>query len=427
MSVKFSLKSFINVLIWLSILTSSFDIVLVFDVAGFTVRISQIFMLIVMVSFVIEVMRKGKFPIPVGYSWLCLCVILNTLFIFNSKSFGNAVGYAVWFIFDVFEIIVILYYFRRTETLESVTRKYVNCFTIMAVVGLVQWGLQFLGIYFYVTQQNAMHRCNGFSYEPSYYSTYLLMGWCICAYLLENSNYSALPKRKLIIYTIIITLALILSTSRMGWIMMVVYIICRSLSVIFRNNRGVMSIWKFLMILFLVVIVVGLFYVVYGIAAGDPKILKYAEGLGIGGTASHSTNNRVKGLKETFQLFKESPFIGYSLGGVDPEIWYNRGYTTFSNGAGISVFVEMLAAFGIVGFLFWGRYLYILLYKKYKFFKKYLNKANREVLAAFLIALAMEFIILQFNQNVLRPYVWIHIALVSVIYYYESIKYKQSL
>jgi len=38
------------------------------------------------------------------------------------------------------------------------------------------------------------------------------------------------------------------------------------------------------------------------------------------------------------------------------------------------------------------------------------------VLTALVWSLTMEFIILQFNQNILRPYVWFHIAVLSVVY-----------
>ena len=167
MSVKLSFKNFINVLIWLSVLTSSFDIFLVFDVAGFTVRISQIMIIIVMMCFMIAVFRDGVVSIPGGYFWLALCVILNAFFMFNSRNLLDAIGYEIWFVFDALEILIFVYYFSKSESLESITYKYITCFVIMACIGLIQWVLQFSNIYFFVTQKNNMHRCNGFSYEPS--------------------------------------------------------------------------------------------------------------------------------------------------------------------------------------------------------------------------------------------------------------------
>lgn len=419
MSVKLSLKKFINILIWLSILTSSFDIIGVFRIAGFTVRISQILMLFVMFYFVIDFIRSGKIPIPVGYGWLCLCVVINTAFVFNSKSFSNALGYALWFIFDVFEIIVVLYFLKTEETLESMTRKYINCFTFVGWIGLLQFVLQFFGIYFFVTQQTSMHRCNGFSYEPSYYATYLLMGWGICIYLLENSNYTVLSRQKLIKSTIVITLAIILSTSRMGWLMVAGYIVVRCFVILFGRHRGRMPIWKFMMMIFLIAGIGVFVYAAYGAAVGNPKILKYLEGLGIGNTAAHSTDNRIDGVLEVLEVFRSSPIIGCSLGGVDPAICFIRGktYSVNLNGVGTAVFAEMLAAFGVIGFAFWIKYLYVFLYKKYKSIKKCLNKTNREILMAFIIALVMEFIILQMNQNILRQYLWMHIAVMSAVYY----------
>jgi len=69
----------------------------------------------------------------------------------------------------------------------------------MGIIGLVQWILQFFGILFYLTQYNSMHRINGFSYEPSYYASYMLIGWIIYAYLYEKGNYINI-KKKVFIY-----------------------------------------------------------------------------------------------------------------------------------------------------------------------------------------------------------------------------------
>jgi O-antigen ligase len=427
MSVKLSLKNFINVLIWLSVLTSSFDIFLVFDVAGFTVRISQIMIIIVMMCFMIAVFRNGVVSIPVGYFWLALCVILNAIFMFNSRNLLDAIGYEIWFVFDALEILIFVYYFSKSESLESITYKYITCFVIMACIGLIQWVLQFSNIYFFVTQKNNMHRCNGFSYEPSYYATYLLMGWTICMYLLEKSNFSIFNKKKLVLYTTIITVAMILSTSRMGIVMMAGYILFRSFKLLLKTGNKKISIWRFFLILAPVAICFFVMWCIYQLSRGNTKVIRYFQGLGIAGTSSHSSSDRLKGLRNTFEVFKKNPIVGCSLGGVDAEICYNNGYLSISRGAGMSVFVEMLSALGIFGFIFWLRYLYILIYEKYKKIKAKIDPNSNEIVKAYIIALVMEFIILQMNQNILRPYLWIHIAILSTVYSIINIKIRNDI
>ena len=90
------------------------------------------------------------------------------------------------------------------------------------------------------------------------------------------------------------------------------------------------------------------------------------------------------------------------------------------------VSLEALAAYGIFGAFFFFKYLYDLTIGGYlKAKKRPGDKRDREPVYAMLIALFFEFVILQLNQNVLRPPFWVHIALVSTclqIYLRESHK-----
>ncbi|MCD7728667.1 MAG: O-antigen ligase family protein [Clostridia bacterium] len=376
-------------------------------------------MLFVMLYFVMEfILGRSEIITPVGFVWLLLCVLLNTLFCFNSLSLFNAFAYDLWFIFDAFQIIVIVYYFRQTESVESITKKYIYCFVIMAVIGLMQVILQYAGINFFVTQVNDMHRANGFSYEPSYYVTYMLMGWCICMYLFEKGNFSIFPKRRLAVFTLLITVAMVLSTSRMGWIMMVLYIGVRLLVNLNRLFVGRITIWKIILIALIFLIIAAFILVVYGIYTQNETVLLYLNGLGLGGTSAHSSSTRINGLLNTLNVFLNNPIIGVSLGGVDPAICYEIfGWETYENGSGVCVFAEVLAAFGVFGFVFFMIYLYKLIFGYRKI--KCKNKQQKQVMASYAIALVFILIILQMNQNILRPVLWAHIAILSAIYSIE--------
>lgn len=111
-------------------------------------------------------------------------------------------------------------HFFSQEKVETVVRNYIICFFIMGIIGLIQWLLQFFDIYFFVTQISNMYRCNGFSYEPSYYSTYMIMGWTVCAYLLENNCYAVLKKHWIVCDNGDYYYCVNFINIKMGWLMM---------------------------------------------------------------------------------------------------------------------------------------------------------------------------------------------------------------
>ena len=422
-------SAIVNALIWFSILTASCDIVLAFDVAGLTVRVSQLVAMSVMFLFLLRIIKFGNVKILTPYYNLLIVIVFNTICIVNSKTLFNAVGYDLWLIFDCVQVLAFTYFLSKQETIQSLVRKYIMCFNALAVVGFVQFALQFVGINFYVTQYNDLHRSNGFSFEPSFYATYMIMGSIICLYLLERRNYKCMRRRYLILSTLLNVGAVVISTSRMGLLILLIYVVYRGIMClrIYIHKRA-----SLIRILFtLMPIMVGIAAVLFILAVEFQVdfVLHYLSGLGIGGTASHSTDARSAGFLDTWKLFLDSPFLGCSLGGIDAGIieYKARNYTVANNGgASMCISLEALAAYGIFGAFFFFKYMYDLTVGGYfKAKKRPGDKRDREPVYAMLIALFFEFVILQLNQNVLRPPFWVHIALVSTtlqIYLRESSK-----
>lgn len=170
------------------LLTSSFDIFAVFEVAGMTFRISQIFALL---GFFL-LLFKGKISMPIGYQSLFIWILLQAIFVVRSPNIPIAVGYLFWLILDVLLIIFFQNSFQSKSKVDRLLRLYIFSFVVIAMLGLLQWALSILGINFYLTQATfngtRIPRLNGFTYEPSYYSTYLLPGWIIIMYLMETGS-----------------------------------------------------------------------------------------------------------------------------------------------------------------------------------------------------------------------------------------------
>lgn len=418
--VKFSKgSSIINALIWFSILTASCDIVLAFEVAGLTVRVSQLVAMAAMFFFLLRIIKYGNVKILTAYYNLLIVIVFNTICIVNSKTIFNAVGYDLWLIFDCVMVLTFTYFLSKQETIYSIVRKYIMCFNALAVVGFAQFALQFAGINFYVTQYNDLHRSNGFSFEPSFYATYMIMGSIICLYLLERRNYKCMKKKWLIISTLLNVGAVVISTSRMGLLILLIYIVYRGIMCLRVYIHMKASLIRILFTLMPILVGIALILFILAIEFQVDFVLHYLSGLGIGGTASHSTDARSAGFEDTWKLFLDSPFLGCSLGGIDAGIieYKARNYTVANNGgASMCISLEALAAYGIFGAFFFFKYMYDLTVGGYlKAKKRPGDKREREPVYAMLIALFFEFLILQLNQNVLRPPFWVHIALVSTV------------
>ena len=111
----------------------------------------------------------------------------------------------------------------------SLFKMYIYSFVFVAVLGMIQDVLfKFLHINFYMSNGlNNYDRIHGFCYETSYYSTYLLPAWCMLAYMYEKRCTIIIGMKKIKIFLMMITLVLILSFSRMGFLMMFVYLLSR--------------------------------------------------------------------------------------------------------------------------------------------------------------------------------------------------------
>ena len=426
-------SSIINTLIWISILIASCDIVLAFEVAGLTVRISQLVSMAVMFLFLLRIIKFGNVKILTPYYNLLIVIVFNTICIFNSKTIFNAVGYDLWLLFDCVQVLAFTYFLSKQESVHSIVRKYIMCFNALAVVGFVQFALQFVGINFFVTQYNDLHRSNGFLYEPSFYATYMIMGSIICLYLLERRNYKCMRKSALIVSTLLNCGAVVISTSRMGILILLIYVVYRGFMSLRIYIHMKSSFIRIIFTLMPIMVGIGLIFFIIAVEFEVPFVMHYLSGLGIGNTTSHSADARMSGFVDTWKLFLDSPFLGCSLGGIDAGIieYKARNYTVANNGgASMCISLEALAAYGIFGAYFFFKYMYDLTIGGYlKAKKRPGNKQDREPVYAMLIALFFEFAILQLNQNVLRPPFWVHIALVSTvlqIYLRDSHKYYKN-
>jgi O-antigen ligase len=222
--------------------------------------------------------------------------------------------------------------------------------------------LYYLGVKFYLQQifEGGIPRINGFSAEPSYYATFLLTGFVVNLYLLNNKSVY-FGYKYLVLNQVLIFLAIILSTSKMAIPLMISVLLWSSfvdLYTRFVKNKSFYKKDLFVFPLILIAIFIGLYYFFFQL----DKIRFLFGGLGIGGTVSHSVVIRERDFDNTLQTFINSPIIGYSLGGIPSAIGGLKGIEITNNVMakkyeGMNIFMETLAGSGIVGFLFFAIFL----------------------------------------------------------------------
>jgi O-antigen ligase len=148
-------------------------------------------------------------------------------------------------------------------------------------------------------------------------------------------------------------------------------------------------------------------------------LLLFLNGTGVSDTAAHSVIQRESAFSDTLTVFTEHPLIGESLGGVSSGIAALHAYTvrSFEDSKpfeGMNIFAEALAASGIAGI---APFIWFLIETT----AKPLNIAKRAspldsaLIRALVRALLFAWAILQFNQNILRPYLWVHLAVLAAV------------
>lgn len=401
----------------LTFVCDSFDVVGVVNIAGYDFRFAQLMALFVIIGAFIGSLKDGFLHIAHRDVYLIIWIALQFFFLFRSPDLRNAVVYFLWLVFDVAIAFSIVYHLNRIYSFHWLMRTYMSSFVYIAILGLVQFFLYLYEIDLFVNTRwtTSLARINGFSYEPSYYATYLIVGFILFAYMVEYEDYSFFSKVRTRMSLMIIVLALILTFSRMGYLMMIIYIIIRIIrrwsKVFFKGIKKKHLIFLLIGIpVFLLAIIMVIRYLFWT----GRDVMSLFRGLGIFGQGDFSSGPRIKGLTTCLEIFMESPFFGYSLGGVDPMVAQYNGisYSTLYNGRAMSVIGEVAAASGIVGLI------PLVFYLKELFFgtRKSVSRTERKKSSAHMAliwAFCFELVILCFNQNLLRLYVWCLIGVLS--------------
>jgi hypothetical protein len=139
-----------------------------------------------------------------------------------------------------------------------------------------------------------------------------------------------------------------------------------------------------------------------------------------------SIQARWAGIVNCWNVFLENPLLGVGLGGVGPYIYKSRSFydaipstlQEFEAFDPTNCFMEVLASLGIVGFIgfvFLGWAFYRLF--KSVMLDRGINSVDKKWAMALIASLLIQVFVLQYNQGLFRPYIWIHAAVVYGMLY----------
>jgi hypothetical protein len=393
---------------------------------GFTFRLSQllIFLCIPLLIPTFRAHSVKRFP---GSIWCLLWVLWTAISLPFSLMISRSIGYSFWLASDLLIIFVFVQAFRDMEDAHNLVKWLLYSFIALSIFGVVQLFAGILGFDILVAQwwvKGVLPRMNGLSYEPSYYSTYMLPGWVLSNYLLSKRVVS-IPRGLLRLTATCTSTSLILSTSRLGWALMLLWIALRAgvrfVRFLLGKKAPFNSLRRTILVISLVPIFIGVLASVQTarVTAALEQMSWLINGLGLFGQSSHSSAGRSDLMLLTWNAFLAHPLVGTGLGAVPAEIAAQLGAPMLTiddakQNEGMSVAVETLASIGIIGFLIVIGFVSSLV-MRYRVVYAKGDAERRHTLRGLSWAIGWLLLALQFNQNFLRIYVWMDIAILTAL------------
>lgn len=408
-------------LFFLLFVASSWDIFANIKVSGYSVRFFY-FVEMLLLFFLLFV--KKRISLFIGHVFFVFWILFIVIAIPNTSILTRNVGYFFWLVFSYLLLILIVSYFQTIEKFFRYFKLYVFSFLCMSLFGFVQFVVGLAGISLMTTQwwiKGVIPRINGLSYEPSYYGTYISGGAALLYWL------TFVEKRKILPFQLTITLftilVIVLSSSRIA-ILSLIFVV--SLHILYKFFiplfKGKLNLTGLRVTTFFLTIILAIIIFIF---THLESFKIFMTGIGLFGSPSHSVDERLQAAIDTFKVFLNNPFIGVSLGGI-PSHRANLYGITISTQLeakqfeGLNVLLEVLAASGIVGFLFFLIFWFNLLKVHFSLEKKVKKTVGRihdsslicllSINRALGVMLIVEFFALMMNQNILRPYFWLSLS-----------------
>lgn len=398
-------------LVILTLFSSLADKYLSINFGGFNLRYAQVLALLCFLLAALGWARCGRMRLPPAFGLILIWYLMNVAFLPNSIVLSRGIMYVGWMALSLGFLLAAVNFFRTEEDSELLIRWYIRIFAIYGFIGLVQW-LAYYGAGISILNLGQKGRIEALSHEPSFFAGQQLFGYMLIREL-TRERVAIFSKLEYRICAFFIIVPLVLSTSKIAYVLMMFYELFRCSIVIvsfFTLRRVKIS---------ETIISVALSVVVAGVVAfavtniNSTLVLRLLAGSGIGNTAAHSVNDRMRSAEWTIQTALDHPLIGISYGGVGAYMSVLRDGGVIANGSKLEepLFMpaEISAATGIVGFLIWLAYMGRL----WGAFRTAPSARQRWVLKAMSMSAMIGFVGLE--SNFPRGAIWSHLAVWSVL------------
>jgi hypothetical protein len=370
--------------------------------------------------------------IPLGGLYLVAWWGVQLAFVPVAEFWQKSFAYCIWLAVDIALSFALVNLFAGDRgRLQLLLNLYLASYVFVAGFGIVQFVLPIAGGPALLVEQwwlpGRVPRVNGFSYEPSYFATYLIMG-LVCIGSLRRSGIAEFRSKAWTVTYLLILLALMICFSRMGVIFAFFELSIAPLTRLWKivKHPGLLlgfrlSGWKMLTASTVLLIAYSAVGGTVGWVFDEHETVEILmSGTGLLGTASHSVDEREDRLHGTLLTIANHPWMGQSLGGITESIagfngLWPQNFEEAKIYEGQSVFAEVVAASGMIGSIPFLCFLTVTIVAPLRLAKRS-SPLYAAWLRALVLALIFEWAILQLNQNILRLYLWVHIALLATVY-----------
>ena len=396
----------------LAVVTAPFDELLALELNGLSFRLSQLFIAVACLGLLVLWITQRELRLPFGWHVFAFLLVLNLglCFVTKSESLVYQLGYEAWFALDIALTVLCVGAFQTQEEKDFLLRVYLMAFVVMAAVCMFQLVTGLFGFEFYVDQyMGYLPRCDAFLSEPSYYACFALPGWVFFSYMIEMGETAMFTPAWYKRIWGLLTMAVVFSTSRMSFLMIGAWLAFRLFNTFLTGERKKERRRR---VLFLVggTLVAVLMLVAFYYLASFIKELWSSGGFEVGFVdritdVSGSDTPRIEGMLATLYAFwKNHLLVGSSLGGAYAEVMRVAPDDVWQVS---NLFAELAVSLGVPGLAALAIYMVGII-------RKSCAVKGNPVVMALLWGLLWQLGILQFNNNGLRIYLWVNIALLSV-------------
>lgn len=421
-------------------LTSSFDVFLNID-AGPNIRAAQLLAVILVAAAFALRRSRVALELPLGSRALLAWFCLQLAFIPVADFWLKSLAYCVWLALNIGLLFALVNLFSGDAgKLQRLLKLYLLSYVFVACFGIAQFLLPLLGGPALLVQQwwirGSIPRVNGFSFEPSYFATYLIMG-LVTLGSLRRSHIEEFRTLSWTAAYLAMIVAMLVCFSRMGLVFLFIELAITPAKRLWRIATNPKLILRFRIRVWKLAIAGTAVALIYAGVNGaidwyrnNPQTVAIlVAGTGLLGTATHSVDEREDHLQDTLRTIADHPWIGRGLGGVTESVAGYVGVTPMNfeetkNFEGQSVFAEVIAASGIPGSIPFFLFVAATLIAPMQLARR-APPLQAAWLRALVVSLLLEWGILQLNQNVLRLYLWVHIGVLVLVYAHVRRQYGE--